>query len=176
MHPPNVYLRKAAPTDEDRIHELLCVPEVFEYLADDEAPSRTITSEWILSAASDSDNYPGGLWLLVIENENECAGVVKLAGDETKELELTYILDPRVWGRGYATRMAHSIMIHAFEEGRTAQIWAGADLPNTRSFGVMKRLGMQFRRKVEYPMGAGMEFEITSKQFDPFRFEPLPIR
>ena len=37
-------------------------------------------------------------------------------------------------------------------------IVAGADGANTASIGVMRRLGMRFNRKVQYPLGTGVEY------------------
>ena len=71
--------------------------------------------------------------------------------------------------------MAHTAMIQAFETGLVATIWAGADVPNKPSIAVMERLGMQLRREVQYPMGPGVEYQMTAKEFDPARIEALPI-
>ena len=35
---------------------------------------------------------------------------------------------------------------------------------------------MTFRRDVEYPAGAGVEYEMTRRSFDSKRFEPLSLR
>ena len=39
----------------------------------------------------------------------------------------------------------------------------------------MKRLGMQFRREAQYPLGKGMEYQMKATEFDPARIEPLLI-
>ena len=80
-----------------------------------------------------------------------------------------------MWGLGFAPRMAHTVMKRAFETGLIATIWAGADAPNQASLAVMKRLGMQFRREVQYPLGDGMEYQMKAEEFDPKRIEPLPF-
>lgn len=59
--------------------------------------------------------------------------------------------------------------------GVVSTIWAGADVPNKASIAVIKRLGMQFRREVQYPLGAGMEYQIEAAEFDPARIELLSI-
>ncbi|MEO1297965.1 MAG: GNAT family N-acetyltransferase [Cyanobacteria bacterium J06636_16] len=168
-------LRSATPQDEGKIHQLLCIPKVFEYLADGKEPPPDMASAWISSAAADHANYVGGLWVLVDEANLHIGGVVRLAGDDDGELELIYLLHPSFWGLGFATRMAHTVMKQAFEAGLVATIWAGADAPNKASLAVMKRLGMQFRREVQYPLGTGMEYQIKASEFDSGRIEPLPI-
>lgn len=168
-------LRSATPQDKGKIYQLFCVPEVFEYLADGKKPPPSIASAWVNSAAADLAKYGGGLWVLVDGVDLSVGGLVRLAGDDNGELELTYLLHPSLWGFGFATRMAHTVMKRAFGAGLVSTIWAGADAPNKASFAVMKRLGMQFRREVQYPLGTGMEYQMQAGEFDPARIEPLPI-
>lgn len=171
-----LHLRSATPRDEAQIHQLFCIPEVFEYLADGEEPPPSIAAAWISSAASDEARYGGGLWVLVAEMSPRAEGLVRLTGEGNNgELELTYLLHPSLWGLGLATRMAHTVMRRAFETGLVSTIWAGADAPNQASIAVIKRLGMQFRREVQYPLGRGMEYEKTAGAFDPNSIDPLPI-
>ena len=73
---------------------------------------------------------------------------------------LTYLLDPRHWGLGLAVRMAWTVVTEAFRLGRIDTVVAGADIPNTRSFGVMRRLGMRFLKDTSYPLGPGVEFAL----------------
>ncbi len=175
MNQRTMHLRHIDPDDGAEVHRLLCVPEVYEYLADGVEPSPSITSDWISAAANDSVPYGGGLWALTRPNERQILGLVRLADDGKGELELTYLLHPSVWGFGYATRMAHTAMDHGFGTGLVSAIWAGADEPNTASISVMKRLGMNFRRKVEYPAGVGVEYVMESTAFDSSRIELLSI-
>lgn len=169
------YLRVVDPEDEAEVHRLFCVPAVYEYLADGVEPPPSVASSWIAAAPADLDQYGGGLWVLVCRREQRILGLVRLAADSNGELELTYILHPSAWGKGYATRMAHTAMNHAFESGLTSMIWAGADVPNTASIAVMKRLGMRFRREVEYPAGAGVEYVMEAGSFEADRIELLAM-
>ena len=168
-------LRSIRAEDEAEVHRLVCVPDVYEYMFDGEEPPPSITSNWIESAATDSAEYGGGLWALVSARAPRILGVVRLANDEKGELELAYLLHPSIWGLGFATRMAHTAMAHAFGAGLVSAIWAGADEPNVASISVMKRLGMKFRRTVEYPAGVGVEYVMEAAAFDSTRFELLSI-
>ena len=169
------YLRSIRSEDEAEVHRLLCVPKVYEYLADGVEPPLSVTSDWIETATTDSARYGGGLWALTSSREGRILGLVRLSGDANGELELTFILHPGVWGLGYATRMAHTAMKHAFEARLVSAIWAGADVPNTASISVMERLGMKFRREVEYPAGAGVEYAMEAAAFDGGRIELLSM-
>ena len=142
--------------DADALHDLLCVPEVYRYLADGAPPPRAVTQAWLDKSAADFESHGVGLWLLWAGDT--VAGCVLLEVLENKtQAELTYVLHPDHWGKGLATRMAWTAMQQAFENGLDAVI-AGADAPNTASLAVMQRLGMQFYRTVQYPAGEGSEY------------------
>ena len=175
MNRDDKQLRNVDPEDRTEVHQLLCVPAVYEYLADGVEPPPSVTSDWIAGAATDSACHGGGLWALTCPYEQRILGLVRLADDAKGELELTFLLHPGIWGQGYATRMAHTVMNHAFGTGQVSAIWAGADVPNAASISVMKRLGMQFRREVEYPAGAGVEYVMEAKAFDGGRIEILSM-
>jgi ribosomal-protein-alanine N-acetyltransferase len=63
---------------------------------------------------------------------------------ETRDVELLYGIDPRLWRRGYATEAAGAVLRWAFTSTDLTRIFAGADPPNLASFRVMEKLGMRF--------------------------------
>ena len=171
----NFGLRLITPADEEEVHQLLCVPEVYEYLADGVEPPRFVTREWIAASADDNNRFGGGLWGLHDCEQDAVAGLVRLSDFSDSEVQLTYLLHPRYWKRLLAVRMSHTAMHHAISRGVASTIWAGADVPNSGSVAVLKRLGMRFRRDVEYPAGPGVEYAISAGEFDEARFERLPM-
>ncbi len=54
--------------------------------------------------------------------------------------------------------MALTAITQAFLSGHVDSVIAGADLHNSASLSVMRRLGMQFHKEVVYPLGAGVEY------------------
>ncbi len=89
-----------------------------------------------------------------------------------KSAELTYLLDPSYWGQGLALRMAWTVIAHAFLKSQIDSIIAGADLPNTRSIALMRRLCMRFRKNVQGPLGAGVEYVLHRDDVGPL---PKPV-
>ena len=175
-HERQIYLRLVSlEVEEEEVHELLCVPEVYRYLADDVEPPLSITREWIQQSAGDFHRFGGGLWALECSEGHRILGLARLSDFEDNEAQLTYLLHPRTWGQGLATRMAHTAMSRVFSTGDVSSIWAGADLANEASVAVMRKLGMKFRRDVEYPCGPGIEYEMTAAAFDDARVESLAI-
>ena len=150
-----VLLRSAQPGDVAALHALFAEPAVYRYLADGAAPPQSVSEAWV--AADRSRGL--GLWLL--SHGDRIDGCVRLSEyGEPRIAELTYLLHPRVWGRGLATRMSWTVMQRAFATGAIDAIIAGADVPNGASIAVMRRLAMQFRREVQYPLGKGVEYRL----------------
>ena len=171
-----MHLRTATPADTEAIHALFGKPAVYRYLADGIRPPRKVTEEWLAQVPEDT-RAGGGLWVL-IDAENRHGGLVRLTPEEetqSGEFELTYLLHPDLWGRGIATRRAHAALAVAFGSGGVSMVLAGADAPNTASIAVIERLGMRFRQHVTYPLGPGVEYELRLEEFEPDRFERLPV-
>jgi RimJ/RimL family protein N-acetyltransferase len=144
---------------------------VYRYLTDGTVLSRVRAEQWIARTQAGVVVDGMGLWMLE-ESEGHLAGSVSLEMQrQPRSAELTYLLHPRYWGQGLATRMSWTVMQRAFESGHVDQIVAGADTPNTASVAVMRRLGMQFLRTVQYPLGPGVEYVYRRDDSAPV---PLP--
>jgi [ribosomal protein S5]-alanine N-acetyltransferase len=151
-------LRRAGPDDVDGLHALACLPSVYRYLFDGVAPARTFVAQRVAQSVGNPATSGLGMWILEGQAEPH-AGCVELRPYAApRSAELTYLLQPRHWGRGLAVRMAWTAVIHAFRSGHIDAVVAGADRPNGASFAVMRRLGMRFHKSVQYPLGAGAEY------------------
>ena len=166
----------ASPTRiRNALYNLMCIPKVYRYLADNAVPPRSVLADWIVRSHHDFTEHGIGLW--VLENsDGQLAGCVRLEADPaSRSAELTYVLHPQFWGLGLATRMSWSVIQLAFARSNIEQIIAGADDPNTASFAVMQRLGMTFVRHVQYPASPGKEFVFRRTDSAPSPVpEPIP--
>lgn len=168
-------LRRARNEDLDALHALMREPSVYRYLADDEEPSRAFIADWLAAGIDHFRAHAVGLWML--EEDERLLGCVLLEPEASGErAELTYLLAPHARGRGLAVSMAVAVIRHAFEAAGFREVMAGADVPNTASVGVMKRLGMHDFRRVDYPKHEGVEATLVRE--DPLPTPPveLPIR
>ncbi len=164
-------LRRASDDDVERLHTLLQVPDVYRFLTDGVALPRWRVVQWIQRAHAHVRDHGMGFWMLE-GDQGVLAGCVELKmQSQPGSAELTYLLHPKFWGHGLATRMSWTVMQRAFEMGYVDQIIAGADEPNTASVRVMHRLGMTFWRTVQYPLGPGVEY--VCRRGDPVP-TPLP--
>jgi ribosomal-protein-alanine N-acetyltransferase len=157
-----LWLRRGTANDVATLHALLATPEVNRYLADGVAPPLDTVQGWLTKSDVDFEAAGVGVWLLGHAADG-LAGCVRLEVDaDARVAELVYLLAPRVWGRGLATRIAATAVVAAFESGAIDRIFAGADRPNHRSLAVMERLGMRFARDVQYPEWPGVEYELRA--------------
>ena len=169
--PEHWILRRASLDDTESIHSQLCKPKVYRYLADNKKPSIHVIEDWLEKSAIDFERFGVGLWILN-KHDEQVSGCVSLAVDEpARSAELVYLLDPALWGQGLATRMGWTAITVALKKDVVDRIVAGADVPNLASIAVIKRLGMQFWREVEYPLGKGVEYVYDRKQAPPV---PIP--
>ncbi|MDA4848643.1 GNAT family N-acetyltransferase [Hoeflea poritis] len=171
----NHCLRPVAEEDIEALHSLLSVEAVFFYLADGVKPERSIAAGWVDESLSDFERFDVGIWCLSGQTDGQISGLARLSDYDHGTMQLTYLLHPDMWGKGLATRMAHTALSMAFRGDHVCEVWAGADKPNAASISVMQRLGMAFQKDVQYPAGEGVEYRITRADFDPRRMERLPI-
>lgn len=170
-------LRLATQDDVDGLHSLASAPLIYRYLFDGAAPEREFIAGRVALSLTSTADTGIGMWLLETSSARY-AGCVQLTPDlSARFTEITYMLDPRYWGRGLAVRMSWTAITQAFLSPQIDSVVAGADLPNTASFAVMKRLGMKFRRSVIYPLGCGGEYVIHRSDAGPTpRPALIPLR
>jgi ribosomal-protein-alanine N-acetyltransferase len=160
-------LRRAKPTDVDRLHALTVKPLVYRYLFDGAAPDRAYIATRLAQAAAHPPTSGFGMWLLE-DGSGRCVGCVELRlYPAPRAAELTYLLDPDHWGKGLAARMAWTAISRAFRSAAIEIVVAGADVPNAASLALMRRLGMHFHKEVLYPLGAGLEYILRREDRGP---------
>lgn len=150
----------------ETLHGLWTDPEVRRYLWDDRIISSEEAAEVIEASDASFKRHGFGFWLLLPRGGGEVVGFAGLRHfDEAGEIEILYGLAPNSWRQGLATEAAERVLRFAFEDLELAEIFAGADPPNTRSFRVMERLGFvpHGRRVID-----GLEadyYSVTRKRF-----------
>jgi RimJ/RimL family protein N-acetyltransferase len=90
-----------------------------------------------------------GLVPLLAPFEQLPAFGAKSAAPYSAEVGLFWALRPAFQGQGFATEAARALIQFAFGSLRIGRILASTEYDNSRSLGVMKRLGMQIERNPE---------------------------
>jgi ribosomal-protein-alanine N-acetyltransferase len=68
---------------------------------------------------------------------------IRVNDPDLREANIGYELDPRHWGRGYATEAARAILGFGFDELGLHRVWAECVADNTGSARVLEKLGMR---------------------------------
>jgi ribosomal-protein-alanine N-acetyltransferase len=69
---------------------------------------------------------------------------------EFGETEVLWALHPEAWGRGYATEVAKAALAYGFDTLGLERIFAITLENNAASQAVMKRIGLKYRKRVDY--------------------------
>ncbi len=124
-------------------------PEVTRYLG---GPVDRAESDAIAAWANDLHEREG-IGLLAVERASD-AQFMGMCGIHhldwyPDDLELGFRFAREHWGLGYATEAGRAWLRIAFEDRDFARVISVTDAPNSRSIGVMLRLGMSFDHSAE---------------------------
>jgi RimJ/RimL family protein N-acetyltransferase len=156
--------------DDEAIHRLVWAdPEVAGPYSGGRSKSLEQVREWLVHRFLQAAEDDLGFWAVIRVADDALLGLVALqpyvpwwivwehdpaARHRRVEVELSYAFGRRYWGNGYATEAGRALIGYAFDTLRLARIAYGVDAANTRSVGVMRRLGFRLERNL-YPDGAG---------------------
>jgi RimJ/RimL family protein N-acetyltransferase len=132
------------------------------------APLRTLEEvrDWLVHRTAEAVTSGLGYWAVVQKTDLTLLGLVGLQayvpwwlaraeGDPFNriEVELSYALGYAYWGQGYATEAGAALVGHAFNCLRLRRLLNAVDAENTRSVGVMRRLGFRLHATAEGIVG-----------------------
>jgi len=78
------------------------------------------------------------------------------------EVEVAWFLDADVWGRGYATELAHEAVRAAFDDLQLDSVVSYTTPANAASQAVMRRLGFTFEAAIEHAGLPHVLFRLTA--------------
>jgi RimJ/RimL family protein N-acetyltransferase len=156
--------------EDEAIHRLVWAdPEVAGPFSGGRTKTLEQVREWLVHRHLQAAEDGLGFWAVVRADDDILLGLVALqpyvpwwivwehdpaARHRHVEVELSYALGRPYWGNGYATEAGRALVTYAFETLGLARIAYGVDGANTRSVGVMRRLGFRLERNL-HPDGAG---------------------
>lgn len=139
-------LRNWIDSDRDLFREIFSDPKVMEFFpyrrSHDEADETMIRVREMI----DRDGV--GFFATVLKETEEPIGFCGLSLTNlepalpTDTVEIGWRLATRFWGHGYVTEAARALLAFGFEERGYDEIVSFAVAANTRSTGVMERIGM----------------------------------
>ncbi len=145
-------LRRQRASDIAFLTDLWADPQVTRYLG---GPR---DRDWLRSAFEETAQNPDAerydLWPVVEKATGQVVGHCGLLDKEVDgrtEIELTYVLSPSVWGKGYATEIGQAIKQLAFEKMGVQRLIALIEPENGPSEQVAIRLGMRLEKEIVRP-------------------------
>jgi RimJ/RimL family protein N-acetyltransferase len=150
---PRLTLRRWAQADREPFAKLNADPEVMEFMPGILEPAR---SDALVSAIDEHfEKHRFGLWAVEVNAGPSFIGCVGLQRPSfvapfTPCVEIGWRLARDAWGRGYATEAAREVCRVAFAELQLSALVSYTATANTRSRGVMERLGMIHARQEDF--------------------------
>lgn len=143
-------------------------PDVMKYIGENGAIQTKEDVSLFLTLAMAYQTKHGFGFCSVFEKESDAfvgqAGLCHLALDDNQaEIELSYRLHKRYWGRGYATELSRALITWGFEHLVVDKFIAVTHADNIDSQKVLKKIGMIHIGKRDY-RGTQVEgYEIYKK-------------
>jgi RimJ/RimL family protein N-acetyltransferase len=153
---PRLRLRLWRDDDLDGIARMNADPRVSRWLTPTGAPMSRGASEAAFERwRAHWDEHGFGIWAV---EERETGGLVGRLGLQYHRLwphepEVGWMLDPRVWGKGYATESGAAALRHAFEMLGCDRVVSIVHPENAPSIRVAERLGEQPYATVRWDEG-----------------------
>jgi [ribosomal protein S5]-alanine N-acetyltransferase len=138
-------LRELTMADLDPLAALYRDPGVRRYFPDGTRTYEQTREELAWTIDVHYARYGYGLWAAIVADTGAFAGRCGLLHweiDGRPEVEVAYLLDPAVWGRGLATEAARAIAAHAFATLPVDRLVALIDPANAASRRVAEKIGM----------------------------------
>ncbi|MFT3900100.1 MAG: GNAT family N-acetyltransferase [Gordonia sp. (in: high G+C Gram-positive bacteria)] len=142
-----LWLRPVLPEDVDSLVHLDSDPEVMRFVNGGAPTPRSRVADWTIPRARAEHAAHGtGVWTLIDKSTGEFVGWVSLRRPRHSprtEVELSYRLQRRMWGRGMATEAAAAIVDLALTTHRAERVFAGVAPANIASRRVLTKIGMR---------------------------------
>jgi RimJ/RimL family protein N-acetyltransferase len=170
---PRLRLREWTHSDVEGLAKLYENPEVNRFTPESRGAILTlqeIQANWY--------KHGFGSWAIADRKTDRFLGSISLAlPGHWPTPEISWVLDPRVWGQGLATEGAQAVIDHAFRELKFTELMSVCALGNNASERVMQKLGMartSFLATVNYDPFS-RTYLLTSEQWQVKRHR-TPVR
>ncbi|MDD5937066.1 MAG: GNAT family N-acetyltransferase [Clostridiales bacterium] len=149
---PRTILRELCVDDMKALYEIYEQPEIRKYIHDiDDYEAEVNKLEAYIKNVYHFDHF--GYWGVFDAKSNQLIGRCGIQinqVDGQMEVELGYLFDPKVQGRGYALECAKEVLQYAFTKLELTRIIAVIEQTNQKSINLAKKLGMQFEKHITH--------------------------
>lgn len=138
-------LRPLEPTDAEALHRIYQYDGVLRYFPNPNPPALERVQRFVNNQQAHWEKYGYGNWGVLLEGEAEIVGWAGLQFlPELDKTEVGFLLEPRCWGKGYATEAARASLKFAFERTGLDHVIALVHPANIASRRVIEKCGMEY--------------------------------
>jgi len=131
--------------DSNRIYEIVKHNEVGKWLAASKSMSYVETEQYVEKFVTHWKKEGFGIWVVINRLTDKVIGHCGLRYiDNTKDIELIYLLGKDDWGKGYATEAGQAVLDYGSQELKITQFHARVRINNHQSKHVLKKLGFEW--------------------------------
>lgn len=161
-----IYLRYPRRRDAKILASALCCDEIYATTYGIPRQYTVEYAKWWIEFTKSSARNNTGYEMLIFTNEDEFVGccAVNNINKDCRRGNLTYLIKPSLWGRGFATEAANLIIDFAFSQLGLERISGICMAHNIASEKVMLKLGFQYEGLARHEIKKDDEF-IDVKHF-----------
>lgn len=141
-------LREIIPEDAKAFFEMDSNPEVVKYVGIKPLTEIGQSIEMIKSIRKQYEENGIGRWAVIQKDNGKLVGwsglkLIKEINNHKNIHDLGYRFIPEYWGKGYATETSRAVLKYAFNEMKLGKVFAYADVENSASHHVLRKLGFE---------------------------------
>lgn len=152
-----LFLRNLLPEDVESLVDLWTDPVITKYMGGPR--DRTELTATLQEDCLQPYAYEFDLWPVIEKATGKLIGHCGLLDkdiDQSKQIEVIYVIARDHWGKGFASEAASALMEHAFSEKDLRRVVALIHPGNERSEKVSLSCGMSFEKEIEREGGKMM--------------------
>ncbi|GGB37948.1 N-acetyltransferase [Lentibacillus populi] len=140
-----ILMRKLSTEDIKEFYEIVKKNDVGNWLGIGNGMSFKETEQYVNQIIKHWKQHNFGVWALINQSTDEIMGHCGLRYiDDTEDIEIIYLLDPKFWGKGYATEAGNAAIQFAFNSLKIHKLIARVRTNNSNSKKVIDKLGFKF--------------------------------
>ncbi|HAA27054.1 MAG TPA: N-acetyltransferase [Cyanobacteria bacterium UBA8553] len=144
-------LRQFIPDDADDLYRIYNHLDLFQYMSNEKPLLRDQTRLLIYEFIENWQQHNFGVWAVIEKKHKKLIGHCGFKFlENTKEIQMGYLLLKSHWGRGLGTEAAEAVLKYGFEVAKLKRIVAIAKPENIASLRVMQKVGMKYEKNAYY--------------------------
>lgn len=159
-------LRQFTLDDSDDLYQIYRHPELFKYMSNEKPLLWEQTKEVIDSFTENWQKHHFGVWAIIYKRNRKLIGHCGLKFlENSKEIQIGYLLLKSYWGRGLGTEAATATLRFGFEVAKIEKIVAVAKPENIASRRVMEKVGMRYEKDAYYYENDVVYYSISREDY-----------